>query len=311
VGAFLFLSTTVHPWYLLGILPFALVAGTDAAPGFRAARRVVRKTPARDTPSWPWVWLSVASIGTYLLYTGGPYWPWVAAGWGGAALLGARAVWRKGGSTTGDVILCWVDRALQAAQRRRADRKVDRLAPYLRTAFEASDHGRSGRPRVLDLGAGEGYVGRAVERRYRARVQLCDLIDLCRVDLPHDRYDGRTLPYPDDTFDATVLYFVLHHAEDPERVLSEALRVTRGRVIVVESVVTGPLQHRALHAADRLANRLRSANTMRPQEEHLDFRPTDDWIQAAHSLGAHVDTVSEFPGLVHPQALLSIRDGRG
>ena len=314
-GAFLCLSTTVHPWYVLGILPFALAAGTGDAPVQGRDRGVGRKPASGQTlvdhpPSWPWIWLSITSIGTYLLYTGGAYWAWVVVGWGGAGLLAARSAWQAASSAPARQddarSMRGIDRVLQAVQRRRAEAKVDRLAPHLREALQAAQQEEGGRPRVLDLGAGEGYVAEAIERRFRVCVQLCDVIDLCRVGLPHDCYDGRTLPYPDGAFDVTLLYFVLHHAEDPVRVLSEALRVTSRRVIVVESVVTGPLQHRALHSADRLANRLRSAGTMTPQEEHLNFRPTDNWIEAARSLGARVDTVSEFPGLVHPQALLSM-----
>jgi hypothetical protein len=72
IGLFLVLSTTVHPWYLLPVL----------ALGTLHAR-----------PSWPWLWLGTCSVGTYLFYVEGPYWAWIIAGWGGAALLG---LWRYG-----------------------------------------------------------------------------------------------------------------------------------------------------------------------------------------------------------------------
>jgi len=69
VIAFTLTLATIHPWYLapvLALLPFARwnVAG--------------------------WFVLSVASLGTYLFYTHGSYWPWVVMGWTGW-LLGAIA----------------------------------------------------------------------------------------------------------------------------------------------------------------------------------------------------------------------------
>jgi hypothetical protein len=67
IGLFLGFSTTVHPWYLLPVLALGVM---------------------HDRPSWPWLWLGMFSIGTYLFYTGGTYWIWVTLGWGGAALLG-------------------------------------------------------------------------------------------------------------------------------------------------------------------------------------------------------------------------------
>lgn len=66
LGAFLVLSTTVHPWYFLPVLAFGIV---------------------HDRPAWPWFWVGAASIGTYLFYIDGPYWVWIILGWGGGALL--------------------------------------------------------------------------------------------------------------------------------------------------------------------------------------------------------------------------------
>lgn len=72
LGAYLLFSTTVHPWYLSGVLvllPFAGLTG------------------------WPWQWLGLASLGTYFLYVGGPYASIVWLGWGGALLLFLAQRW--------------------------------------------------------------------------------------------------------------------------------------------------------------------------------------------------------------------------
>ena len=70
IGLLFVLSTTVHPWYLVPILALSVLD---------------------DSPSWHWLWLAAASVGTYLFYTGGTYWVWIILGWGGA---GAIAMWR-------------------------------------------------------------------------------------------------------------------------------------------------------------------------------------------------------------------------
>jgi hypothetical protein len=69
LGLFFVLSSTVHPWYLLPVVGLAVLS---------------------KPPVWPWLWLSVCSIGTYLFYIEGPYWSWIAIGWGGALLLVLR-----------------------------------------------------------------------------------------------------------------------------------------------------------------------------------------------------------------------------
>ncbi len=71
LGTFLVLSTTVHPWYFLPVIGLGVMG---------------------PRPSWPWLWLGMWSIGTYLFYVDGPYWPWIWIGWGGAGLLALIAL---------------------------------------------------------------------------------------------------------------------------------------------------------------------------------------------------------------------------
>ena len=259
-GAYLFLSTTVHPWYLLAVLPLAALLGR---------------------PAWHWQWLGVLSLGTYLFYIGGPYWVFVILGWGGWLLL-----------------VCWAHRDgfLQSVQRGRAQRKFERLHPFFP---------RQEAPlRVLDLGAGEGYVGAAVQAQLGADVTLADVLPMNRTPLPHVRYDGTTLPLEDNTFDVVMLYFVLHHAADAEQVLREALRVTRGRVLVAESVVEKGKPHRLLTALDAGANRLRSGGAMREQKAH--FRTAAAWKAMAERLRAEVVDEKRRGRWVHRQAFFAL-----
>ena len=270
-GAYLFLTTTVHPWYFLGVLPLVALA-----------RR----------PGWHWHVLGVLAMGTYLLYTAGsgPYWFFVIAGWLAWAVLGA---------------IRYADSALQQVQRWRARQKLRVIADFLPESKE------NGRLRVLDLGAGEGYVGERVAHELGADVQLADVLDLNRTSLPHVRYDGQTLPFEDDAFDVTLLYFVLHHTQDPERVLAEALRVTRQRVIVAESVYEGVWDRRLLTVLDQWANRLRSGGAMEAQEAHLHFKTTDAWRQVFREAGADVLEEKRRGRWVHKQALFALAEKEG
>lgn len=222
--------------------------------------------PFAPAAAAPWFWLAACSAGTYLVYTHDVYWPFVWLGWGGFGLL-----------------MGWRHRRdlLAAVQRLRAEAKVRQIAGVLPS--------RASRPvHILDLGAGEGYVGEAIARRTGAQVMLADVRPSNRTDLPFTLVEGR-LPFEDERFDATVLYYVLHHAADPERVVREALRVTRGPVIIAESVFDGPVNHAVLRFLDVWANRLRSGGAMRAQEEHLCFRTVDGWQSLFGSLGAHVE----------------------
>lgn len=245
IGLYLLLATTVHPWYLLSLLLLATLLGKAA---------------------WHWYWLGLFSIGTYLLYVGGPYWEFVALGWGGWFLLAAR---RYG------------PRMFQGLMRYRAWRKFRFIQPYLP---------RLKRPiAVLDLGAGEGYVGERIQSEMQATVMLTDVVDFNRTGLRHVTYNGKELPWRDDEYDVVVLYFVLHHADDQQQLMREALRVSSDRVIVVESVFEKEGGRRLLTTLDKLANRIRSGGLMNKREAGLTFRTVDEWRTIFRDM--HVDVL--------------------
>ncbi len=118
--------------------------------------------------------------------------------------------------------------------------------------------------RLLDLGAGEGFVAAAL--RERAPVWVCsvDVGPFRRVAGPYVAYDGRRLPFADGAFDTTLILLALHHCADPGAVLDEGVRVTCGRLVVVESVYRNRRDRFWLELLDGRLNRLRHGGAMPP-----------------------------------------------
>lgn len=87
---------------------------------------------------------------------------------------------------------------------------------------------------VLDLGCGTGFVGALIAADHGCSVVGCDVLPMNVALDEFHLFDGRRVPFPSETFDVTVLAYVLHHAVDPLGLLLEAARVTRRSVIVVE-----------------------------------------------------------------------------
>ena len=115
-----------------------------------------------------------------------------------------------------------------------------RVAPYLRSGWE-----------ILDYGAGTGLISRWLARSAGVRPTMTDLVEYGnrRQEFPYLQMDDPFhVPAEDGAFDAVILLFALHHNpyESQGKVLSEAIRLTRRRLIVIEDT--------PMSAADRAFN---------------------------------------------------------
>ena len=108
--------------------------------------------------------------------------------------------------------------------------------------------------RVLDIGAGGGWIGKYIRDLRQANVTLLDVADMHRTEIPVTVYDGRNMLFPDASFDDSLLLFVLHHCEDPIQVLSEAVRVSKKRIIIFEDTFRNPFEKFLAGLNDWIAN---------------------------------------------------------
>jgi ubiquinone/menaquinone biosynthesis C-methylase UbiE len=105
--------------------------------------------------------------------------------------------------------------------------------------------------RVLEVGPGTGYYGLHMAR-WLEPDGILDVLDIQQEMLDHTarrarelgisnivpvRSDAQKLPYPDDSFDAAYLNFVLGEISDQDATLSELRRVLKpgGRLVVGEA----------------------------------------------------------------------------
>jgi ubiquinone/menaquinone biosynthesis C-methylase UbiE len=114
---------------------------------------------------------------------------------------------------------------LDAVMERRARRLIDQVRTWLPTEG-----------RVLDLGSGTGHVSSQLERELGLEVVTADVSDIHIVGPPPVLIAEDVLPFEEKTFSATLLFFMLAYPNDPARVLAEAARVTRGPVILVQTL---------------------------------------------------------------------------
>lgn len=108
---------------------------------------------------------------------------------------------------------------------------------------------------ILDVGCGDGTVARQIAAAVGAdRIAGVDIKVRPEVAIEVKAYDGRTLPFPDRSFDAVVISDVLHHCQDPRAVLREALRAAAKAVVIKDHFRFGPVSETILLWMDRIGN---------------------------------------------------------
>jgi SAM-dependent methyltransferase len=173
--------------------------------------------------------------------------------------------------------------------RARADVYIEQIGPWV----EGSS--------VLDLGCGNGLIGKGLRQRYGCDVTFADTIAYADSDVELVRITGDTLPFEDCSFDAVLMITALHHMRNPIGELSDAARLARHRIVVKESVVgvspgTAERSNEMTHRFERLRYEEQLFYTCfvdwfynRVLETGIDtpfaFRPTAEWLDVLAKVG--------------------------
>lgn len=127
-------------------------------------------------------------------------------------------------------------------------RRIDVLSRHLAEMLPRSAS-------VLDVGAGDGSLAkRLMERRPDVRIEGVDVLVRADTQIPVREFDGTTLPFPNDSFDAVMLVDVVHHAANQSALLHEVARVARSMVLIKDHHVRGLLAHPTLRFMDWVGN---------------------------------------------------------
>lgn len=150
--------------------------------------------------------------------------------------------------------------------RAKTERTVSRIKNFL-----------SPKDKIIDLGAGIGLISflfqEAGFKVTSVDVQDKSLYPSVRSTL----YDGKKLPFPNNSFDACLLLAVLHHTKNPDVMLEEVKRVAR-KVIILEDIYSNSAQKYFTYLVDSILN-VEFFNHPRSN------RTDDQWRETFHSLG--------------------------
>jgi ubiquinone/menaquinone biosynthesis C-methylase UbiE len=131
-----------------------------------------------------------------------------------------------------------------AVQRRRIRLLPERLASVI-----------PARGTVLDVGCGDGGIARSLmDQRPDLDVTGIDVLVRPNTLIPVTEFDGREIPFPDESFDEVIFVDVLHHTDDPAVLLAEARRIARRGIVVKDHLVAGVGAKPTLKAMDWFGN---------------------------------------------------------
>ncbi|GAC1585851.1 MAG: hypothetical protein NVS3B20_27730 [Polyangiales bacterium] len=108
---------------------------------------------------------------------------------------------------------------------------------------------------LMDIGCGDGVNTRLIAVGSGAkRVAGVDVVRRENTAMEVKLFDGTHVPFEDKSFDAVTLVDVLHHCEEPQTVLNEAVRVAKRCVVVKDHFTFGPISSKILYWSDLVGN---------------------------------------------------------
>ncbi len=132
-------------------------------------------------------------------------------------------------------------------QRYNSSEKIKRIASYFSDKKET----------VLDFGCGDLSFAKALKKK-RPKLQISgvDVVDFHNRDknVSFICYDGKKLPFKDKSFDTIIVFHVLHHTEDAKKYFKELVRVTKKRILLVESVARSAIDFPGMRFMDWVFN---------------------------------------------------------
>ncbi len=128
-------------------------------------------------------------------------------------------------------------------------RRTATLSSLIQDLIPANAH-------VLDIGCGDGDIDeQIVNKRQDIILAGIDIMERSKTKIPVTVFNGKDIPYSDNTFDCVLLIDVLHHTENPDALMQEAKRVSRQDIIIKDHYARTKLDHFILRFMDWVSNK--------------------------------------------------------
>lgn len=108
---------------------------------------------------------------------------------------------------------------------------------------------------ILDVGCGDGKIDNyLLTQNSSISIQGIDVLVRSDTYIDVKEYDGKTIPYDDNSFDTVIVIDVLHHTDNPSALVGELKRVSSKYVIIKDHVQYGIISYLKLRMMDYVGN---------------------------------------------------------
>lgn len=127
-------------------------------------------------------------------------------------------------------------------------RRMARLTELISEMLEGSQ-------KILDVGCGDGRIDSYLMSSNK-EIEIIGIDVLVRDNTYIDviEYDGYHIPLKDNVVDTVMVIDVLHHVDDPQRLIKEMVRVTSDSIIIKDHIKVGFVSYIKLRLMDYVGN---------------------------------------------------------
>ncbi|MFA5933016.1 MAG: class I SAM-dependent methyltransferase [Microgenomates group bacterium] len=109
---------------------------------------------------------------------------------------------------------------------------------------------------VLDIGCGDGLISSIIQKkRSTLEIQGLEVFKRNKCLIPCKYFNGKKIPYKNNSFDLCMMVDVLHHTTDINVLLKEAQRVTKRYILIKDHIYSNKFEFYILKVMDWVGNK--------------------------------------------------------
>ena len=109
--------------------------------------------------------------------------------------------------------------------------------------------------KILDIGCGDGLISKKINAALpKLNYTGIDVMERPTCHINYVSFDGVNIPFQEKEFDAVQLIDVLHHTDNIEKVLKNAIKYTNKYVIIKDHIYLSKLDFQTLKFMDWIGN---------------------------------------------------------